>query len=288
MSTRRAKRPGTIEPPRWTINTSIEKIIVNTAIKGRPYIKTMIITSYESENSLTIYIGDSNFYCIYCQLLKNKESGIYHTGLLTKAPWDISCSPDKPFEKGIDSIIIIKLVLTYINDKYPDVKELLFTDLSTKDYDDGSSVSLVGMKVFTDGKTWYESHFDVKMDDLHKNLYTGMMDNATEKKSKMSFNKFIGYCDINQLNIPLDELEIQYKSSATWQEFLSFIHDKIGLSKYYSWLSKNNWFDNFVHLVLKFQSLGLQFIFEPKQYDITYNITKNIGGRHITRKNIRR
>ena len=288
MNTRRVKRQGLIEPPRGTINTSIEKVIVNTVIKGRPYIKTMIITSYEAENSLTIYIGDSNFYCIYCQILKNKESGIYHTGLLTKEKWDISCSPDKPFEKGIDSIIIIKLVLTYINDKYPEVKELLFTDLSTKYYDDGSSVSLVGMNVFTDGKTWYESHFDVKMDDLYKNLYERMMATATENKSKMSFNKFIWYCNINQLNIPLDELEQQYNLSTTWQEFLSFIRDKIGVSNYYKWLSRNNWFDIFVHLVLKFRSLSLQFIFEPKQYDISYNITKNIGGRHITRKNIRR
>lgn len=286
MSTRRAKRVGIIEPPRDVIKTTRDKVIVNTMINNKPRTKVMIMTIFESENSVTIYIGDSNIYCIDCQIIKNKESGNYESGILTKARWDINCSLDDPFEKGTDSIIIIKLLLTYIKDTYPSVKHILFTDLSTKDCDDGSSVSLVGMKVFTDGKTWYESHFDVYMDKLYKDLYKAMMSNATEKKSNMSFKTFMGYSTTYNLNISLDILESKYNNSNTWQEFFSYIRNTIGVSNYCKWLSKNNWFDNFIFAVLKFQTLGLQFIFEPKKYNISYKFVASVGGKYrLTRKN---
>lgn len=290
MSTRKAKRQGTIEPPRGLLKTTREKVVVDTIINNKPRKKIMIITTYESQNSITIYIGNRDIYCIDAQILKNSYSGIYETGLLTKARWDMECSLDEPFKKGVDSIIIIKLLLTYIKDKYPTVKELLFTDMSTKECDNGSSVNLAGMKVFTDGKTWYETHLDVTMDDIHKNQYNIMKEYAEKKKKELSFNTFMSFTNtsINKLPIPEEILEEKYNTSSTWQEFFSFIRNSIGVEKYCIWLSTNSWFDNFIFAVLKFQTLGIQFIFEPKQYNISYTIMGNIGGRNKTLKAKRR
>jgi hypothetical protein len=283
--TRRAKRQGTIEPPRGLIKTIREKVIVEPLIKNKLRKKVMIITTFECETSITINIGNTEIYCIDCTIIKN-NTGIYNTGILTKARWDIDCSIGDPFEKGDDSIIIIKLLLTYIKDRYPSVTELLFTDMSTKTCDDGSSVNLAAMKVFTDGKTWYETHFDVKMDKQYQDLYNNMKNYANEKKLSMTFDGFMGYININ--NIPIDNklMRIQYENSKNWQDFFSYIRNNIGVSQYCIWLSKTGWFDNFTNAVLKFHTLSIQFIFEPKKYDISYKILNSFGGKYrITKKN---
>lgn len=289
--TRRVKRQGLIEPPRGVIKTTLEKVIVESTVNNKTRKKVMIITTFECETSIMINIGNREIYCIDCTLLKNTISGIYDTGLLTKARWDIDCSIGDPFSKGDDSIMIIKLLLTYIKDKYPNVKELLFTDMSTKTCDNGSSVNLAAMKVFTDGKTWYESHFDVKMEKQYKDLYDNMKNEANIKKELISFEGFIGYTNqsINKISISSDEMEKQYNISKTWQEFFSYICSKIGISKFCIWLGSNNWFDNFVFAVLKFHTLSIQFIFEPKKYDnISYKIVNIMnGGYRKTRKNLK-
>lgn len=290
MSTRRATRQGTIEAPRGTIKTTREKVIVEATIRNKIKTKTMIITTFETENSITIYIGSSEIYCIDCQLLKSTITGIYETGLLTKARWDTDCSLDEPFGKGSDSIIMIKLLLSYINNKYPNVKQVYFTDLSTKECDDGSSVSLVGMKVFTDGKTWYESHFDVEMDEPYRILYETMKLNIIRKKENMSFDTFMGYANKN-IQIPPDDLRDKYNSTANWQDFFSYIRDTIGISDFCKWLGKNGWFNSFIEAVLNFNTLGIKFTFKVKQYeDIQYKIQNYSGGKYNkynTRKRIR-
>jgi hypothetical protein len=291
MSTRRGKRQGTIEAPRGTIKTTREKVIVETKIRNKLKIKTMIITTFETESSITIYIGSSEIYCIDCQLLKNKISEIYETGILTKARWDSVCSLDDPFKKGEDSIIIIKTLLSYINSKYPSVKQVYFTDLSTKECDDGSSVSLVGMKVFTDGTIWYETHFDVEMDEPYRVLYETMKSNAIKKKENMLFDNFICYSNRN-IKISIDDLRNKYNTTTNWQDFFSYIRNEIGVSEYCKWLGKDGWFDTFIYAILKFTTMSLQFIFKVKQYDdINYKIMNYTGGKYYksnTRKRLRR
>ena len=291
MSTRRAKRQGTIDPPRGTLKTTREKVIVESTLRNKVKTKTMIITTFETENSITIYIGSSEIYCIDCQLLKSTVSGIYETGILTKARWDVLCSLDDPFKKGEDSIIIIKTLLSYINNKYPSVKQVHFTDLSTKECDDGSSVSLVGMKLFTDGTTWYETHFDVEMDEPHRVLYETMKSNAIKKKENMSFDNFICYSNRN-IKISIDDLRNKYNTTTNWQDFFSYIRNEIGVSEYCKWLGKDGWFDTFIYAILKFTTMSLQFIFKVKQYDdINYKIMNYTGGKYYksnTRKRLRR
>ena len=298
MSTRRAKRIGLIEPPRELNKTTKHKITIFSK-NNKNSKKIFIITIFECKTSITIYIGSPNIYCIDCQLLKNINTGIPYTGILTKARWDIECSIDNYFKKGNDSpaqeqfknqlyelddsILIIKLLLSYIKNNYPTVHDIIFTDMSTKECDDKSSVNLASMKVFTDGKTWYETHFDVKMGDIYKELYDKMKIQANKIKSELQFDNFMGYAIIDKLAIEKEELKKIYNEARTWQDFFSQIREKIGVSKYCIWLGTSNWFDNFVRTILQFNTLGLQFIFEPKEY-ITYSINEYTGGRHTTIK----
>ena len=106
MSTRRAKRQGTIEEPKGTQYTVKERVKVNN--------KTMIIISFICERSITIYIGSYNVYCIDAQIMKDANGDIVPTSLLTKVRWDGECSLYDPFESGSDTIMIVKLLLNLI------------------------------------------------------------------------------------------------------------------------------------------------------------------------------
>jgi hypothetical protein len=285
--TRRVKRQGTIEPPLDVIKTVREKVIVEGIYGNTIRKKVMIITTYETINTITIYIGNRDIYCIDVQLLKDNETNTVNTGYLTKARWDSVCSIEEPFSNGADTIIMIKLLVTYIHDNYPNVSELLFNDMSTKTCDDGNSVSLAAMKVFTDGKTWYESHFDISIDPNNKYIYDTMKENITIKKQEITFDKFSMYSNINYLQISNDKLNKLYNNSQTWQEFFSKIRDEIGVSKLCIWLSKNNWFDIFLNTILKVNISTIQFMLTIKKYnEIKYRIVNNVGGKYRrTKKN---
>jgi hypothetical protein len=285
--TRRIKRQGLIEPPRDIIKTTREKVIVEAMIGNTIRKKVMIITTYETINTITIYIGNRDIYCIDVQLLKDTDTNTVKTGYLTKARWDAICSIEEPFSNGTDTIIMIKLLVSYIKDNYPNVSELLFNDMSTKTCDDGNSVSLSAMKIFTDGKTWYESHFDITIDSHNKYIYDKMKETINLKKDEISFDKFAMYSNINSLDISNSELKDLYNNSKTWQIFFSKIRDLIGISKLCIWLSKNNWFDIFLNTILKINISTIQFILKIKKYnEISYKIINNIGGKYrITRKN---
>jgi hypothetical protein len=221
-------------------------------------------------------------------LTKDKDTYTLDTGYLSKARWDITCSIDDPFTRGADTTIIIKLMLQYIHDRYSQVNYISFTDMSTKECDDGSSVNLAAMKLFTDGKTWYETHFDAVIDPRLKDAYDNMKIYADKCKLEMPFDKFLQHTIINTQYISKEALENVYNTSSTWQEFFLNIRNKLGFSKFCIWLGKDNWFDEFISRVLKFNiMMRLHFILTPKQYDIQYTVVKNMSGsgrRRITLK----
>ena len=289
MSTRRAKRPGTIEPPRDVISTKREKIFIESKGGNKTTKKVMIITTYETINTIRIYIGNRDIYCMDVQLLKDSETQTATTGHLEKARWDTVCSLDEPFGKGTDTILMIKTLINYIKNTYPNVEALTFNDMSTKTCDDGSSVSLAAMKLFTDGETWYETHFDISLDTYNKSLYETIKKTINEKKRELSFDKFSMYSNTSALSIQNGKLRIIYDESDTWQKFFSEIRNIVGISKLCVWLSKNNWFDIFLHTILKVNIASILFMLEVRPYDnIIYKLINNIGGKYrFSRKNYR-
>jgi hypothetical protein len=288
MSTRNRKIQGTINTPHGVTNKKVEKIEIEAKIDGRIHKKVMMITTYETINTIKIYIGNRNIFCMDVQLLKDKEMGTTDTGVLTKVRWDSVCSIDEPFGRGMDTIMMIKAFVSYIHDNYPNLLYLTFNDMSTKTCDDGNSVSLAAMKLLTDGKTWYETHFDVSLDDVNAYLYNTMKTNITKKKQEMSFLKFSMYSHTQSLPIPADTLHALYDNSNTWQEFFSGIRDTIGISKLCVWLSKNNWFEIFLQTILRLSIPTVIFLLNVKKYDnISYKTIKNVGGRYKRTKKIR-
>lgn len=157
---------GKIPPPKGDAAVTILPISIGS--------KKMIMTIHETDRSIKLYIGNKTVYCIDVLLEKAITGELYDTGYLSKIRWDKVCSLDNEFEKGKDSVMLVKLIISYINSNYPSVKKLRFTDLSTKECDDGSSINLAALKYLTLGKTWYEDKFGASIDEEY-NLFFEIM-----------------------------------------------------------------------------------------------------------------
>lgn len=264
MSSRRAKRQGTIEAPRDTIKTVQKKIKVGQ--------KTMYITEYHKKLSITIYIGSSEIYCIDMQIFRDADNNYDTIGILSKVRWDGECSLHDPFERGSDTIMIFELAMTYIKQEYSAVTAMKFTDVSTRECDNGASVSLAAMKVFTDGVTWYESRFHARIDPANAEPYKNIQQYANKVKETMTWDLFQKRAILDGLSISITDCKIIYEKSDTWQAFFKEIRDTIGASAFCIWLSKEGWFDNFVQMQLNFHLMSAHFLVDVEPFYVEYQV----------------
>ena len=298
MSTRRAKKPGTINKPSGVINTKREVIDVNG--------KTMVLTQFETPRSFTIYIGGDDIYCIDAQVTRDLTGKINPEGYLTKVRWDMDCSLDKDFKEGKDTQMITQLALTYIKNSFTDVKEISFSDLSERRCDNGASVSLSAMKYITDGQTWYlhdpedqegmqstgeysfasglyEDNFKATIHPRNKESYENMKKDIDTLKQITPWEDFSErWLRLQDIDISKEELQTIYNSSDTWQGFFKEIRSRIGVSAFCIWLSKEQWFKYFMEDFLKFNVLGVRYLLTVDTFNVPYTIVSG-GKRRVTR-----
>jgi len=275
MSSRKSKRPGTIEPPRGVLRTIQQTVTVGN--------KTMVITEFHTEDFTTIYIGSATIYCVDITISRDIGDTYKSRGFLTKIRWDGECSINRAFEQGADTIMIFKLAMTYVHRTYPTVTEMVFTDMSTRQCDNGGSVSLSAMKLFTEGTTWYESHLYAILDPDYQSAYDAMMKNATELKSTLPWETFVYDTKSNPTLLGIDRIKETYQSSETWQEFFLYVRSKLGVSKFCICLSENGWFDNFLQTRLRFHLMSVQYLIYPSSYDTEYTLAPMTGGKRRSR-----
>jgi len=286
MSIRNRKREGTIPSASGVIKETREMVEAN----GRK----MVITSFHKEGSILIYIGSSTIYCIDAILRKDARGNLMDTGELNKVRWDGECSLNHAFERGSDTKMILRLLLTYIKDRYPAVQLLRFTDMSTRRCDNGTSVNLAGMKLFTSGLTWYEDEFYATITDEHAERYKQMKEYANQQKQKLSWAASAQYIRWNKLELSEEEIREQYEKSETWQDMFSWIrkeltkkydnNDKKGAAAFCVWLSQSDWFDNFLANVIKFRTFDIQFQFPVSKFSEPYQLLKGGHRRDRTHK----
>jgi hypothetical protein len=239
----------------------------------------MVITEFHTEDFTTIYIGSATIYCVDITISRDIGDTYKSRGFLTKIRWDGECSINRPFEQGADTIMIFKLAMTYVHRTYPTVTEMVFTDMSTRQCDNGGSVSLSAMKLFTEGTTWYESHLHAILDPDYQSAYDAMMKNATELKKKLPWETFVYDTKSNPTLLGIDRIKETYQSSETWQEFFLYVRSKLGVSKFCICLSENGWFDNFLQTRLRFHLMSVQYLIYPSSYDTEYTLSPMTGGK---------
>lgn len=266
----RAKRQGTIEPPREAITATQERVTVGN--------RTMYITTFTSKFSVSMYIGSKTIYCIDIHLYKSSDDQFEPIGELNKIRWDNQCSIDDSFEHGTDTMMILELAMTLIHKRYPNITHIRFTDMSSRKCDNGTDVDLAAMKYFTDGRTWYEDRFHAVIDPRSETTYEKMIRDANAIKSTMTWQMFTSYAPLDTLKMNHEHVEKVYEASDTWQEFFSAIRDEIGKGPFCVWLSQKNWFDNFVRGKLRFHLMSVAFLLDVSRFHIDFQLESNHAG----------
>lgn len=261
------------------LNTDIKRYNISVGDKN------MIMTIHQTETSITFYCGNRTVYCIDIQLLKKANGQLYDTGNLTKIRWDRVCSLNDDFRKGTDSIMLLKLLIQYIHNNYSTVVTLRFTDFSTKQCDDGSSINLAALKYLTVGKTWYEEHFGASVDEDSIIFYRELESKIQKKKTDTPWEQLKTVIPVNKLGIPIEELESLYNQSNSWQVFFNTILTKLG--KQELCIKFSPWFNNFVSGYLRMSYISLSYCLPVSNIGIDYKISEYKNGgrrRRVTRR----
>ena len=281
-----SKRP--CDYPNKRDNETITKTVIRIGAS-----QSFLVVKYESTKSINMYIGGHTKWCINCDIIK-RDGVIQPLGYLNQIRYDILCSLEHSFIKGIDTKNILYFLVQYINNTYPDVKELLFSDLSTKTCDNGIDVNLAVMTYLYSEQTWYEKNFGAYIAPISNEEYTRIKEGY--KKVDKDGNNKVDWDTISETiynttsnddkmltKLSLEEL---YNKSTTWKEFFEPIYSKIKIHKFCIFIS--SWLPRFINIY--FNTLqGLKYIIPIRDNRIDYVESEyKIGGRRFTRKSTRK
>jgi hypothetical protein len=262
-----------MEPPRNTIHTIQQRVTVGN--------KTMTITEYHTKWNITIYIGSPTIYCIDITISKDIGYTYHSRGILNNIRWDGECQFADPFEQGTDTFMMIHVIMTYLHRFYPAIKELTYTDLSSKEYEQRTVLGLCALKLFTEGPSWYETRIPMRMDPSFDDTYRIIMDRTDRQKRGMPWKEFIFCTGYHPTILGIDRIQETYESCQTWQEFFRYIRSQLDTDTLIACLSSESWFDEFILKRMQFQVRGVQFLFNPSSYDIEYTLEPMEGGKAV-------
>lgn len=276
MNTMR-KRDGLI-PPKKEWQTEI----IKTITIGRKKLKMVI---HESNKDIDIYIGGHDIFCIHATLIKRDNISI---GFLNKVRYDSVCSLENDFVRGIDTSLIIKLLLTYIARNYKNIKSISFNDTSSRECDNGELISLANMTFVIHGKTWYEKNYGAFLKDKALETFNSYNKDFQKRKIETDWDTLTSFIpDLLHTSVPEEELKTIYEVSKTWQEFFKTILEKIEISNFCEFVQP--WIEKFMKYFFKGTLMNLLYNMPIVDYNIEYTETQyQRGGHKYTRRRARK
>lgn len=270
--------------------TSIEKVYTIHSEN-----KSYILKIRESTDTILIYIGGYHKYCIECQIYTEnsfmKRIKDITIGDLPHVYYNERCAINQTFVRGDDTKRILRLLIAFIRNTYPNIRGLMLYDESYRECDDGASVDLAIMYYILYGKTWYMSTLDAKIAYEKDLRYFNECDEAFHKLKGMmtweQMNEFI------TVALPMEEKIIKgfYEEADTWTAFFTRVRNHIGISEFCSFIAP--WIKGFMKTLMKFDFGSVKYIIHLDsekhlpllQYHLEQNNGYFIGGSKYTRKN---
>jgi hypothetical protein len=268
---------------------------------GPPVIKTLLLpncskslklTVYETTDTYTLFIGGHNLFCI--EGLIYKTDSVYVTRLnfpanvvrLSHIYYNINCSLEGNFQRGIDTNRILQTMCEYIRDHYKYVDTVSLNDASFRTCDDGHDVDLATMTYLRTGKTWYEKNYNAYLDERDVPKYNAMEQRMRQLKTTMRWNDFKQFI---KGEYPLSESEMQtmFENTSTWQDFFGPLSDKIGISEFCIFVSP--WLHAFFWNMTQYSFASGTYYIPLKNIPIIkYTpVEYKRGGKRFTAKRIR-
>jgi hypothetical protein len=268
-----------IQPRRY--NTVETKILeVNS--------KQIKITVYKGDDTDTIFMGGHTKFCIDAIVQKAntefaKRGGNISNVYLSHIYYDINCSLDGKFKRGLDTNMIMRLFLSYIKNNYSHVKTVTFTDASVRQCDNNQYVDLAEMSYIRTGKTWYETHFDAYLDPSDQPKIRQCQLKFAEAKKNITWDLMNQYMT-GPLPMEEEEMKQLFEKATTWQEFFGTLSDRITIARFCEFVAP--WLHKFLiqHMGFPFSSVHYVIslsVFTPIEYT-TADYKR--GGRRFTEK----
>lgn len=252
--------------------------------------KAFLLTTHTNTDTITMYIGGHDKYCIEAQIFKENSTFSsfidISVGNLSQIYFNVGCSLKGGFKRGEDTNLIIQLMISYINKTYPYIKSLSFTDASFRSCDNGHTVGLAEMSFITTGKTWYELHYKAYIETPYKVIVDENISNYNNLKKKVSWEMMTNYIRTPPPTFTIEQLHILFDNSTTWQEFFSTIRNTIGISTFCIFISP--WLHLFVKSLVKIPFSGIKYLLPLDNYvEYTLSISnRRTGGKRYTHKRI--
>jgi hypothetical protein len=204
--------------------------------------------------------------------------------------YDEECSTGTPLDRGEGTIIMIKTLLRYINNKIPEITEFVFEDKSNiecgteeekhqkrrrKRGTYARPLVLYYFSIAFNCVTWYEKHFNAYQQDLkqHNEYRIRVKGLLKDEKMKPSFNEFLLIAQPPMKY--LEELKSLYEKSNTYGEFFTSIpkNDRCRLVR--------EWLPTFMEHYLKDVFKNTDWVINVKKMD---EKLEQCGGSSRTRK----
>ena len=253
--------------------------------------RQILLTVHEYSSSWILYLGGyNNIFCIEAQIFKDNDMNkrIYDItiGNLTHIYYNVNCSIGRNFRRGIDTNMILRLLMSYVFTNYPYVNKLRFTDASYRECDNGIPVELSSMSYLTTGKTWYEKNFNAYIEKKEDSInFSKLVSDFQEKKRVMTWEQFSDFVRVDFPNGDEDARNI-YEKANTWQDFFGPVRERIGVLEFCIFIS--TWMRNFMMQIMRFNFSSISYILPVEAKELRYDesVYKK-GGRRITRKKLK-
>jgi hypothetical protein len=241
--------------------------------------KSLKVSVYETETAYTIFIGGHHKFCIDCLITKGSS-----VAYLSHIYSNVQCSLEQNFRGGHDTKMIVNLLLSFIKDNFPHIREVEFNDTSSRSCDNNHVVELYEMSYIHTGKTWYEKNFGAQLRPNDAAKFMIEHERFQKRKAAMTWADFKMYL---RGHLPF-EMEDLYNSTTTWQDFFGKIVRQTGISEFCEFVAP--WLHTFMMRQMRFPfSFATYYIALDGFVTIAYEQTAfNRGNRRFTAKRIKR
>jgi hypothetical protein len=270
-----------------------------------------LLTSRESEYSTMIYIGGLDSWCLECQIIRENP-----VANMPKIEYDERCSLSGRFvpcesyklglfsdygpsahntkisnlnvrgSGGVDTIGIMALMISYIQNKFPHVTHITFDDYSRRNCDDRQSIDLAPFYYLFDGKTWYMNKMGAQFfntSDLE--YFTNATKRFQELKPTMTWEDYDA-CVNTAHPLPDTEMRTIFEESPTWFVFFNELKKRVDIADLCIYMAP--WIKDFVKRKAGLYFSSMTFVMNvpnPTLPTISYTLKPYVksGGRY-TRK----
>jgi hypothetical protein len=189
-----------------------EYYIIQTAkYDNNRYKKINYYVSVINDNNNSINIGFGNYKSRPCiEILVYNDSPI---AILNNVSNDIKCTIMNDFNINYqDIILLIKIALHFIINKYTYIQQIILNDNSTINCSNNIKISLADLSFIKYGKTWYEKNFNAIPDESNIDIIDvqkSIIHNRLNEKINMDSKKFISVNKefLKKNNISQDKIE---------------------------------------------------------------------------------